>query len=407
MADSEQDPPQTRLRTVLGLPASAASDQLLARAQRLRSHIEERIAEATSESIASARRSEVERLREGLEWEALASGKGSRGLWIGRGLAFALGAALASAILIGIGGLPNPDTEAALNTPGRISVVGSPAGAIWRLIDPADDRVLGEHRADGMGHAFSPGGYRLEVAHADCPDEWLREITLLAGAEQDYAPELCQGLGEVVVEASAEGARLQIDGMDVGSTGAEAYVLSAGPHTIRVEKTGFAPWKGEIQVEADARLNLRADLAPGPSSEKSETAPALGSPSPPAAPEPTPARIASGSPADPSGGTRGRRERTGKGGSKSWHDAVKHQLVIDYDRNGSRSLDTPEEIQGIPCPVLLNLEASYETGGLAVGMIHLYGFDGSAAPANTLGVTSAMRGYAYDRMKDCGLRTRR
>jgi hypothetical protein len=39
-------------------------------------------------------------------------------------------------------------------------------------------------------------------------------------------------------------------------------------------------------------------------------------------------------------------------------------------------------------------------------MIHLYGFDGSAAPANTLGVTSNMRGYAFERMKACGLKTR-
>jgi len=407
MADSEQHSPQARLRAVLGLPASAASKQLLARAQRLRAHIEERIAGAASESIASARRLEVERLRKGLEWETLASGKGSRGLWVGRGLAFALGAAVASAMLVGFGVLSGRGPEAGLDTPGSISVLASPAGATWRLVDPLDERVLGEHVADGTGHPFSPGGYRLEVAHADCPDNWRREITLTAGTEQDYAPGLCQGMGEVVVESSAEGARLQIDGLDVGLAGAEAYALRAGPHTLRVEKNGYAPWEGKVQVEADSRLNLRAELAPAPPSDSGQTAGASGPPSSPAVAEPAPAKMASASPASPMGGTRGERKRTGKGGSKSWHDAVKHQLVSDYDRNGSRSLDTPEEIQGIPCPVLLNLEASYETGGLAVSMIHLYGFDGSAAPANTLGVTSAMRGYAYDRMKDCGLRTRR
>jgi hypothetical protein len=96
----------------------------------------------------------------------------------------------------------------------------------------------------------------------------------------------------------------------------------------------------------------------------------------------------------------------GKGGSKSWHDAIRHQLVSDYDSNGSGSLDTQREIQSIPCPVLLSVESSYATGGLAVEMVHLYGFDGSDAPANTLGVTPAMRSYAYDRMKACGLRTR-
>jgi hypothetical protein len=79
--------------------------------------------------------------------------------------------------------------------------------------------------------------------------------------------------------------------------------------------------------------------------------------------------------------------------------------VSDFDSNASGSLDLREEIQSIPCPVLLSVESSYQTGGLAVDMIHLYGFDGSDAPANTLGITPSMRGYAYDRMKGCGLRT--
>ena len=99
--------------------------------------------------------------------------------------------------------------------------------------------------------------------------------------------------------------------------------------------------------------------------------------------------------------------RTGMGGSKSWHDAIKSQLVTEYDRNGSRSLDTADEIQSIPCSVWQSVEESYETGGLGVDMTHLYGFDGSPAPANTLGITHEMRGYAYDRMTQCGLRSRR
>ena len=120
-----------------------------------------------------------------------------------------------------------------------------------------------------------------------------------------------------------------------------------------------------------------------------------------------PTQTASAETSSAAGRTASNSEASGKGGSKSWHDAVRHQLVRDYDRNRSGSLDLRDEIESIPCPVLQSLEASYETGGLAVAMTHLYGFDGSDAPVNTLGVTPGMRGYAYDRMKGCGLKTRR
>ena len=99
--------------------------------------------------------------------------------------------------------------------------------------------------------------------------------------------------------------------------------------------------------------------------------------------------------------------RTGKGGSKSWHDAVVHDLVSRYDRDRSGTLDSVAEVQSIPCETWRAIEQSYETGGLAVEMTHLYGFDGSEAPNNTLGITRKVRGYAYDRMKECGLKARR
>ena len=56
--------------------------------------------------------------------------------------------------------------------------------------------------------------------------------------------------------------------------------------------------------------------------------------------------------------------------------------------------------------VWLDIETQYETGGLSVDMTHMYGFDGTDAPANTLGVTYGLRGEAYQRMKDCGLKGR-
>jgi hypothetical protein len=110
---------------------------------------------------------------------------------------------------------------------------------------------------------------------------------------------------------------------------------------------------------------------------------------------------------DPSRGGRPLPTRTGLGGSKTWHDAIRQDLVSQFDRNGSGSLDTVEEVDAISCETWRNIEQSYETGGLAVEMTHLYGFDGSEAPANTLGITAAVRAEAYERMKACGLKARR
>lgn len=401
MAHSGRGPSRGRLRTLLGLPAAASRARVHEAAQKLKGHIEGRLFSASSAAFARARLREVESLAQGLAAET----GGARNSWLLTMGAFGLGIAAASAGFFYFAG----STESAAplsDAPGQLSVAADPPGSTWSLFNAEDERLLGEYPADGGGREFAPGRYRVEVVHPECPDRWQREVQLESGTRSRYAPRLCEGEGEVVVESNVEAARVIVDGLDVGTSGPASHALGAGRHAIRVEKEGFEPFEGHIELVAGDRLELRADLAAAPPPVPGQ-APDPGEASS-LAPPPSAPRVASEMGAQGAGvSTRSRRERTGKGGSKSWHDAVKHQLVGDYDRNGSRSLDTREEIQAIPCPVLQNLEASYETGGLAVGMIHLYGFDGSGAPANTLGVTRSMRGYAYDRMKGCGLRTQR
>jgi hypothetical protein len=380
----------------------------------LRAHIESRLAAAPSEEFANARRQEVARLAENLAREGMQTRLESGGRRLALAVGFALGLGAAS-----LGFLLWPANDPSLpaqSMAGELSVLAEPTGSRWALFRLEDDRLLGEYPADGVNRPVALGQYRMRVSNGNCPDEWEREIEVVPGELQKYAPRLCQGEGEVVVESNPGGARLIIDGMDVGVTGSAKYPLPVGPHRLRVEKPGFNHWEGEVQVLADRPLTLRAELAPIPEAPRREdTSENRPSPAPPSSepttkplPSQTPARKTASAEASPSTGrAASTSEATGRGGSKSWHDAVRHQLVRDYDRNRSGSLDQRDEIQSIPCAVLQNLEASYETGGLAVPMIHLYGFDGSDAPANTLGMTPGMRGYAYDRMKGCGLKTRR
>jgi hypothetical protein len=409
MEDSGGSQSGDSIRALLGLPSSARRARIRSKARRLRVHIEGRLAAAPSEVFADARRQEVARLAENLKKEGLQIGSGSGGRRLALAIGFILGVGAASIGFVFFfsaneGSVPQRSLQ------GEISVLAEPTNSSWALFHPEDDRLVAEFATDGVSRSFLPGRYRIRVSNEDCPDEWDREIEVVPDELRRYSPRLCQGEGEIVVESNTEGARLMIDGMDVGTTGSDKYPLPVGPHRLRVEKPGFEAWEGKVQVLADRPLTLQAELAPT-TEAPSRVGRNPGGPPParsrPESPvEPPPVRAAAGKTGSAETSSAAGPGAIGKGGSKSWHDAVRHQLVRDYDRNRSGSLDLRDEIQSIPCPVLQNLEASYETGGLAVSMTHLYGFDGSDAPANTLGVTPGMRGYAYDRMKGCGLKTR-
>jgi hypothetical protein len=283
--------------------------------------------------------------------------------------------------------------------PATLSVLSDPQGALFWLLDPSDESVLVRATADGRRSEWPAGDYGLRVEHADCPDDWKREITLPAGGAKAFEPRLCQGEGTVVIRGAQDDDRVRIDGVDVGSTRVLPRTLRVGQHRISVEKDGFLPFEAEILLRPDEEINLMAVLQPEP-----EKTPSPASHSAAAAPPPPPSER----PADPASAARPPPPQPprGLGGSKTWHDAIKHELITTYDQNGSRSLDAREEVLSIPCSVWLDIERQYETGRLSVDMTHMYGFDGTDAPANTLGVTYGLRGEAYQRMKDCGLRGR-
>jgi hypothetical protein len=431
---------------LLGLGAEASNEEILEAYWRLHAHIETRAAARASEpGFAEARRAELEAL------EAAARGtlgpgadlttpprvareKGVAPRWIRLWAMLATAAALglAAALLFGLGGEPEPDPLPPL--PARLSVRAEPLASSLQVFDLLQENLVAEGPADGSPQSIEPGGYLLRVHHEECPDEWTHEVTLAAGQALDFAPRICEGSGALIVRSNVSGDRVQIDGLDVGSTGSTVHPLDVGGHDVRVEKQGYAPWTGRIATLPDQTITLQAELTPiakEQAAAKQPTAPGQKSPPagspdggasrsagapPPPPPGGGPAGGANGAragrrtvPPPPSGGgpARTRATKTGKGGSKSWHDAIKYRLVTEYDRNGSGTLDTPEEVSAITCEVWRSVEESYETGGLGVDMTHLYGFDGSDAPANTLGITKEMRGYAYDRMKQCGLKTRR
>lgn len=433
MAESEPGPAPETARALLGLPDAASPEQLEGAYLRLRAHIEGRLQTSRDAGSREARRRELDALDAailacpGIDPGLVASPASAQRRtrvprWLVAWAALAT-AAVVALLILRFAALPGPgapgsaEQEEPAAGAARLVVTADPPSARLTVTTGEDARVVASGAADGQAVTLPPGTYALAVSHPDCPDAWSQSATLEAGEERSYAPTICRGEGRLVVRSNVSEDRVRIDGVDVGSTGATPRVLRAGAHEVRVEKEGFEPWGGEVRIEPGGELTLHAELvASGEGTAPARAAP----PSPPvaaAAPAPGPASApdepprqgadVAGGMIDPTGGGHPMPVRTGKGGSKSWHDAIKADLISQFDRNGSGSLDTPAEVDAISCETWRNIEQSYETGGLAVEMTHLYGFDGSEAPANTLGIALSVRDHAYERMKACGLKARR
>ncbi len=405
---------------LLGIAREASPDQLERMYWRLRAHIESRAARSRDAGFIAARQAELEQLDISVA-RALGTAvkrplrrlhaEGTRDRRFSM-LALACGVGLAAAALttflwLGSDSKSDPPMSDA-SQPAELATVSArarPAGASLEILDNDDAQVVGRGAADGSPLAIAAGDYRLRVSRADCPDEWVQHVALEAGEAREFAPRICQGSGNLVVRSNVVDDRLQIDGLDVGSTGATPHPVSVGDHEVRIEKRGFVPWLGQLRIRADEEITLQAELERSAASS-TVTPPARVQHEATASAQPPAERAPSAASSDRTG-VRSRATSANalgsNGGSRSWHDSVRDRLLSQYDHNRSQSLDSPEEINAIPCAEWRSIESSYETGGLSVPMTRLYGFDGSTAPANTLGITHDMRSHAYDRMKHCGL----
>jgi len=432
----------------LGLSEDTRSEALEGAYWRLRAHIEARAEHAEDPAFIEARRAELRSLSVAMgrsepatnsvpdaAANATTTARASFATprWLLALCGFAILIWLALALFLWLQRSAAPLAESQPHD-AVLGVRARPEGAELVITHAEQAFVVVSGNADGQPHRLEPAHYLMRVSRPDCPDEWTLGVDLRAGDEREFAPRICQGEGQLVIRSNVSQDRVKLDGLDVGSSGEISHRLGVGDHLVEVEKAGFERWSGTVRVAPDESLTLHAELVekdagrraaggasapPAPSPTEAEAAPSApaGQAGAPARPPPPMAGAPAGSDgADARPGATGGsvprqgsgppRVRSGRGGSKSWHDGVRQRLLADHDSNRSGGLDTPDEIRAIPCNEWLDIEKSYETGGLAVPMTHLYGFDGSEAPANTLGVTYNMRGYAYDRMKQCGLQTK-
>ena len=71
--------------------------------------------------------------------------------------------------------------------------------------------------------------------------------------------------GSLVIESRPPGARVFLDGRDVGVTPLSIADVPPGQHRIRIEMTGFNPWVTTTEIKAGAHSRVAASLEQGQS----------------------------------------------------------------------------------------------------------------------------------------------
>ncbi|MCG8590797.1 MAG: PEGA domain-containing protein [Proteobacteria bacterium] len=401
----------------LGLDESAGPEEIQARYWRLRAHVERRVAETEDAGLRSRRAlllSQLEAAHDPLfqpdlqtrdrrrgaphtwvAWSlavaALVTALGLAAGWLRDGAfeAFALGGSdggTNGGVALITGSPPEGDTDAAESegravSPALVAAPSDVAGAQLEVTGPEGDPVIAGP-ADERDYALPPGSYRARVSHPDCADAWESEFRVESGERRDFAPELCGETGWLVVRSNVGGDRLALDGADRGGTGPTRHALSAGEHRVRVEKPGYTPWEGLVDVEPGRETTLRARLLP-----RVAAAP---EPENPPAPAPAPALATESQPES-------------EGLSDTWNAQVKEWLLARFDTDRSGALDLVDEVASLPCADLRGLERSLQARGVGLPLTRFYGFDGSKWTGDRLGFHAGVRPVAYEHMRGCGL----
>ena len=78
-------------------------------------------------------------------------------------------------------------------------------------------------------------------------------------ATQAPTPAVSSQLQVVAIKSEPDGADITVDGKYVGST-PSTLTLSAGDHTIKIEKSGFKAWERTVTVSAGSEVTISATL---------------------------------------------------------------------------------------------------------------------------------------------------
>jgi len=139
---------------------------------------------------------------------------------------------------------------------GRVTVTGSPAGAEIRA--DGQSTVIGTVPAE---LDLAPGPRVLELSASGRRTERLG-VTVEPRGTQVLRADLAVLTGALVVDADESGALIEVDGAPAGFTPTVIDPVPVGPHRVRVSLRGFRPWETDLDLTANARLSVTAELRP-------------------------------------------------------------------------------------------------------------------------------------------------
>lgn len=105
-------------------------------------------------------------------------------------------------------------------------------------------------------YAEALGLLRRFAAAADAGDaNQTKTLELIKGIE-------AQHVGQLVLSTSEVGARVTLDGVELGTSPLGPLVVDTGKHRLRVEKEGFVPLEQEFSVAPGQPTDISLDLKP-------------------------------------------------------------------------------------------------------------------------------------------------
>lgn len=108
-----------------------------------------------------------------------------------------------------------------------------------------------------------PAGRRIVALKLPGYADWSDDVVIEPGKISQISATL-KLAGTLQVSSTPSGAKVYLDGKDIGETPLSNSNIPEGTHNLRIELFGYKPWQGIIQIAPSQTTNIFARLEPAP-----------------------------------------------------------------------------------------------------------------------------------------------
>lgn len=146
------------------------------------------------------------------------------------------------------------------------SLAFDPYGALNVSGEPhhAEVFIEGKHVGDTpcIVDKIAEGNYRMEIRKS-CYETFSKNVMILAGQTVVSQYELKENCGSLNVTSTPAGAEIFVDDVHKGQTPFESDRIEKGRHHLKITKTGYIDWSGEVEVLLENSNTSNAVLKKG------------------------------------------------------------------------------------------------------------------------------------------------